>query len=197
VARTSAKTKAPRVDRRVERSQRTLHEALLAIAHERDWDEITILGVCERANVGRSTFYAHFADKEELLVSGFPRLRDELRAHVASAGGRPLAFVEPLLEHARAHWYLVRLVAGDRSSTLVHRRFVEVVSDLLGDEVGARVPSGPRRGATLRALGGALAELVAWWVESRSPIPASEVAAIFVAIAQPSLDALYAGAAAR
>lgn len=197
MARTSAKTKTPRVDRRVERSQRTLHEALLEIAHERDWDAITILDVCERANVGRSTFYAHFADKEELLVSGFPRLHDELRAHAAAAGGRPLAFVEPLLEHARGHWYLVRLVAGDRSSTLVHRRFVEVVGALLGEEVGPRVPSGPRRDATLRALGGALSELVAWWVESRSPLPAAEVAAIYIGVAGPALEALYAGAAAR
>jgi AcrR family transcriptional regulator len=32
---------------------------------------VTVRDVCERADVGRSTFYLHFADKESLLVSGF------------------------------------------------------------------------------------------------------------------------------
>ena len=186
--------KTPRVDRRVERSQRTLHTALLELAHERDWAEITVLDVCERANVGRSTFYAHFADKEELLVSGFARLRDELREHAAGAGDRGLAFVAPLLEHARGHWYLVRMLVGDRTSALVHRRFVEVVMDLLSDELGTSVPAGAQRDATLRAVAGALAELVAWWIESRSALTVAEVEAAFRPIAEPALRALHGDA---
>jgi len=39
-----------------------------------------IRGTCERVRVGRSTFYTHFADKEELLFSGFDDLRRTLRA---------------------------------------------------------------------------------------------------------------------
>src|SRR6185437_2006254 len=67
-------------DRRVERTQRALREALIRLVLERGWDDVSVQDVCARANVGRSTFYLHFADKEELLVSGFGGLQEALRA---------------------------------------------------------------------------------------------------------------------
>lgn len=73
------------VDQRVRRTQSALRAALLELIGERGWDEVTVQAVCDRARVGRSTFYAHYADKEELLLSGFDSLLDELRAHVQRA----------------------------------------------------------------------------------------------------------------
>jgi AcrR family transcriptional regulator len=59
--------------------------------------------VCERADVGRSTFYVHFADKEELLVSGFGELRKQLQATVVAEASKPLAFTRALLEQTREY----------------------------------------------------------------------------------------------
>src|SRR5689334_24059575 len=65
-----------RGDRRVRRTRRLLREALLALVAEKGYDRVTVQDVLDRADVGRATFYAHFRDKDDLLVSGF----DELRA---------------------------------------------------------------------------------------------------------------------
>ena len=73
-------------DRRVRRTRRALRDALLELTLERGWDEVNVLDVCERADVARSTFYTHFADKEELLLSGFDDLRAALRATTGQAG---------------------------------------------------------------------------------------------------------------
>src|SRR5512139_3251865 len=67
-------------DRRVLRTRATLREALVRLILERGWDDISVQDVCDRANVGRSTFYSHFADKEELLLAGFDDLRKALVA---------------------------------------------------------------------------------------------------------------------
>src|SRR5687768_13088670 len=64
------------VDPRVVRTRRQLRDALVASILERGWEAVSVTDVCERAEIGRSTFYVHFADKEELLLSGF----DELHA---------------------------------------------------------------------------------------------------------------------
>src|SRR5690349_21251623 len=59
-----------RADRRVQRTRRLLHEALLSLIHEKRYEVITVQEILDRADIGRSTFYMHFKDKDELLFSG-------------------------------------------------------------------------------------------------------------------------------
>ena len=54
-------------DRRSLRSRRLLWEALLALLQKDDWAEISVQMICDRADVARSTFYAHFQTKQDLL----------------------------------------------------------------------------------------------------------------------------------
>src|SRR5690242_18084253 len=65
------------VDRRVERTRQSLQNALSELILEKGYEHVTVQDVIDRANVGRSTFYAHFEDKEQLLLSGFEPLRAE------------------------------------------------------------------------------------------------------------------------
>ena len=64
-------------DRRIQRTQGLLHEALGSLIHEKSYDAISVKEILDRANVGRSTFYMHFGDKDELLLSS---IRDMLRS---------------------------------------------------------------------------------------------------------------------
>ena len=104
--------KARPVDRRVARTRRHLHEALVALILEKGWDAISVQDVCDKADIGRSTFYTHFADKEELLLSGFDMLKGMMRA--IDDGTGPLGFAKLLFEHAAENQRL-----RDR---VVHRR---------------------------------------------------------------------------
>ncbi len=66
----------PKPDRRIQRTRQLLHEALITLILEKGYDAITVQDILERANLGRSTFYAHYQDKEALLLSGFQELFD-------------------------------------------------------------------------------------------------------------------------
>jgi len=57
-------------DRRIQKTQRALREALTSLIGEKPYDDIAVKEILDRANVGRSTFYMHFRDKDELLLSG-------------------------------------------------------------------------------------------------------------------------------
>jgi AcrR family transcriptional regulator len=59
-----------RADRRVSKTKRALHEALLALIRDQEYEDISVQEILDRANVGRSTFYTHYRDKDELLVDG-------------------------------------------------------------------------------------------------------------------------------
>jgi AcrR family transcriptional regulator len=162
----------------------------MRLIHERGWDEITVQDVCERADVGRSTFYVHFADKEELLVSGFGDLRKQLREHVARGKGRPLGFTLALFEHAREYQPVYRTLLGRRTGQVVYRGFMEVVIDLLNGDVAEFAPEGPLRDAAVRYLAGAFWELLQLWCTQPSGSSALEVDEIFRRLTMPVLREL-------
>src|SRR5690242_10979296 len=58
-----------RTDRRVNRTRRALKDALTDLILEKGYERVTVGDVLERADVGRSTFYAHFVDKDDLLMA--------------------------------------------------------------------------------------------------------------------------------
>lgn len=55
------------VDRRVRRTQGMIVDAFLSLCQEKEIGDIIIKDITERANVNRSTFYAHYEDKDDLL----------------------------------------------------------------------------------------------------------------------------------
>ena len=59
--------KTKKIDRRIRRSQKILRQSLILLLQEKNFHEITITDIVNKADLNRSTFYAHFRDKEELL----------------------------------------------------------------------------------------------------------------------------------
>ena len=56
-------------DRRILRTRDALGDALIALMREKHFHQITVQQVLDRARVGRSTFYAHYRDKDDLFLS--------------------------------------------------------------------------------------------------------------------------------
>ncbi len=69
-------------DRRTQRTRQALSHALIALIQEKRYDAITVQDICDRANVGRSTFYAHYQDKDDLLASNFQQMMESLGSQV-------------------------------------------------------------------------------------------------------------------
>jgi AcrR family transcriptional regulator len=63
------------MDRRVARTRTMLQHALISVIRKKDYEAITISDICDAANVGRSTFYAHYTSKDDLKQSGLDHLR--------------------------------------------------------------------------------------------------------------------------
>ena len=62
---------AQKHDRRVARTQKVLEETLIVLILEKGYDKVSVREICERADVGRTTFYAHYLDKDDLLEKTF------------------------------------------------------------------------------------------------------------------------------
>ena len=177
-------------DRRVRRTRSAVQEAFLALVVERGWDGFSVQDLCERADVGRSTFYMHFADKEEVLGAAFEDVRRGLRAQATSSGdARPLGFSRGLFEHAHEHRRTFRAFVGKHSWHVLQRRFREMLVDLVREDLAPIVPPGPRRDGLVAFLAGAFFELLIWSLEARHAPTAQEVDALFQEFAAPALAA--------
>lgn len=186
--------KAPKsTDRRVLRTRRTLRNALVELILECGWDEVSIQDVCERADVGRSTFYMHFADKEDLLLSGFDDLRKELRAQLsalADTNPEALGFVRGLFEHAHENRRLGRAMFGKHSGQAVQKRFRQLVLEFVEEDLSRLAPAGPRLEVAVHYVTGAFFELLTWWLDARNPLPPAELSGLFHQLTLPVLATL-------
>jgi AcrR family transcriptional regulator len=181
----------PKTDRRVQRTHRALREALIELILERGWDGASVQDVCERADVGRSTFYTHFADKEELLLGGFDSLREFLRSRApAPPHAPPLGFVLGMAEHVHEQRRLFRAVVGQRGGQAVQRRFHQFLLDLIKEDLTSLAPAGAQREAASHYLSGAFSELLIWWLDSKSTLEPKDVAELFHRMTAPVLDVL-------
>jgi AcrR family transcriptional regulator len=167
-------------DRRVARTRRNLRESLVTLILERGWDAVSVQDVCGHADVGRSTFYVHFADKEELLLSGFDELHAALDGLRSSERG-PFSFARNLIEHAQANQRLFSAVVGKRSGVAVQRRFRDVVALLTDAELTALGLPAVRRGWATRYISGGFIELLLHWLERPGRTEAATLAETFLA----------------
>ncbi|HEX6537340.1 MAG TPA: TetR/AcrR family transcriptional regulator [Gemmatimonadaceae bacterium] len=182
------------------KTQGLLHEALASLIHEKSYDSIVVKEILGRANVGRSTFYTHFRDKDELLESG---LRDMVRGGETSAptqssgvADRVLRFSLPMFEHIERYRRASDSRVDSRELSAVHehlrRVLVELVADDLRREGRCREENGHRVPCDLlaRHVASTFLLVLNWWVESREPLPPARVDDLFLALVLPSVKEL-------
>ena len=176
-------------DRRVQRTRRLLQDALNAMMIEKGYEATTVQDIIDRANVGRSTFYAHFADKETLLTSRLEDLRSFLaqqqrEARAARGNGprsRDLAFSLPMLRHARDHLQLYGAIIGRESGAFVLKRIHRTIAELAYDDLKALGFKGAAAQRDLAAeyVAGAFMAVLTWWLDRGAKLPPEEVDLVF------------------
>src|SRR5664279_2590257 len=88
-------TSDPKIDRRILRTRKALWEALIALIEEKDYSEITIQDIADRADVNRVTFYLHYRDKQDLLESSVEVIFNELTSKITPLTGENFRFDVP------------------------------------------------------------------------------------------------------
>ena len=184
-------------DRRIARTQKLLREALHSLIHERDYDSIAVKEILDRANVGRSAFYMHFHDKDDLLAASFhdifgsvPSMRPETSHHPTE---RILWFSLPIFEHLDRLRRAGDLRLGARGRAILHGHLQKALVELTAGEVGKS--SQDRRKAAGQIPHELLVQWVAstfilvlnWWVDSRSKLSPKQVDDLFRALILPTL----------
>lgn len=187
-------------DRRVGKTVGLLHEALGELIREKPYDEIVVQEILDRANVGRSTFYMHYQDKDDLLVSAIHELLGSVLVplKLPTAAGRHeriIAFSLPIFEHIHRHRQQSASMMGARGRAIIHEHLQRVLADQIAHDLTEHFPEQKRSGNRIpvdllrQFLASTFILVLNWWVESRNPLPPKEAQALFRALSLPTLAA--------
>jgi AcrR family transcriptional regulator len=178
------------IDRRILRTRAMLQQALNSLIPRKGYEAITIKDICEAANLGRSTFYAHYTSKDDLKRSGFEPLRrllvDRQREALTMARddrSRSLGFSLGMFEHARDHRDHYRALVGSRGGTVSLGTIRKILSELVRGELVATAAKNSAddipRELVVQYVVGAYMAVMTWWLDGGAKLPPQRIDAMF------------------
>jgi AcrR family transcriptional regulator len=180
--------KPPLPDRRSQRTRRLISEAFLNLMREKHYAQITVQDIIDRADVGRSTFYAHYQDKEDLLGTEFAEVLHALQHNVNAENADTLPTVG-LFEHIKEVQFIMKaFVLGDNADPLFRKVHLALTA-AFERYLSARQPQPPIPNSIVaNYLAGAYLSLVRWWLDNNLSYSPERMDEIFHDLAMPVIQ---------
>lgn len=189
------KSENTRLDRRVQRTQQALSNALVALILEKGYAAVQVKDIAERANINRASFYLHYKDKDDLMVACVEATFNELASALRPLDLRHFdevdlghlqqtAIFQHLADHAlfyRAMFCVPAFV--ERAENYIVRYARRRIAPLLRASKGQTVPPD----LMLHAVAGTLVSAVRWWLSQDKPVPPEQIAEQVLRLVMPGV----------
>jgi len=181
-------------DRRSQRTRRLVNSAFLELLSEKRYDAITVQDILDRAGIGRSTFYSHYVDKDDvhtsLIEDMLERMNQQLSKERGAHGVMPSL---QLFQHIQDdHKHFRALTAGQTGERLweaVQAALGKSIEQTLASDATADSPGPVPLPVVSSYLAGAFLNLLKWWVQSGMPYSPEEMDRMFRLLALPGVTA--------
>ena len=165
------------LDRRIQRTRQLLFDALMNLILEKGYEAVTVQDIIDKANVGRSTFYAHFENKDQLLYGSHQELNQMLFS--VQNTKEEIDFLT-LYTHAQEHSHVAKAMLGKKGGELVIGYFRDAMAFKILNEMkkGAGDSKGEQKmlAFAAEAAAAALTRLLTCWLDHDMPFSAEEMA---------------------
>jgi len=166
----------------------TLFKALIELILDKGFDAVTVAEIAERADVGRSTFYAHYAEKEDLLQGSLDTLRgfiqqrvDEGAAGIQIQVHPDLRFCLPMAQHVGDNRELHAVFSSGAGSALIS----ELMHEMWADFVRAGWPQGDA--VAVEAVAGGFGAVINWWLATAPELTPDAIVRRFRDLVEPGM----------
>lgn len=195
--------KNPKIkDRRIQKTRASLQEALISLMFDKNYAAIVVQDILDRANIGRSTFYMHYRDKDDLLIDGLQNLREYLlqakkpySVSTSKNHEKVIAFSLALFEHTYSHKDLFKsLIGGGGQGWVIVRQHMEdMIIQLIKEEARPLFKKKSVSEIPFELfsyfLGSTFMSVITWWLNHRNPLPPKEINVLFRELVVPGLAA--------
>lgn len=185
------------MDRRQQKTRTAIFSAFTSLLAEKSYSKITVQEIIDAANVGRTTFYAHFETKDDLLKE----LCEELFGHIIgsamdcththglySDGSAPESVFCHLLQHLQENDKNIIALLSCESSEM----FLRFFKDSLNELVRSQFINQNRKANTdipeeflINHISGSFVEMVLWWIKGHRKQTPEDLDRYFRAVIEP------------
>jgi len=185
------------IDRRIQRTRQLLLDALVALILEKGYEAITVQDIIDRANVGRSTFYAHFQDKEDLFLSGFENLRAQFEQHLLGGGkdvANPWVLSLIIFQHIQTNQRLFKAMMGKQGGAVMAQHFnsylVVLVRSHMNSQMSEKAKEQLPPEIMAQIVVSSLMALLTWWLDNDLPYPPERMNDMYQLLIRPGVERL-------
>ncbi|TVX95185.1 TetR/AcrR family transcriptional regulator [Cohnella terricola] len=162
-----------KVDRRIQKTQEALKNAILELMAQKNLDDITIQDLSDRANVSRGTIYLHYADKFDLLDKLIESHINELRRLCESASDLDLVSATLIwAEYFESNYPFFSMMLASKGAPYFRNRFLDYLVEELRS--GVDVTKGKNQGlledVLVQFIASAQLGVVEWWFTHARPV---------------------------
>lgn len=191
--------KDEKLDRRVQRTRELLTDTLMALIVEQGYETITVQHIIDRANLGRSTFYAHYQDKEDLLLKSMEEVVHSLISAVETSPigteghgkSRRILSALPIFRHAQEQYGLHKAIVAGRGMDMMVKTIQNHLSSHIQEQIERLLPKGQPSSVPLAViatyLAGTLLTLLTWWIDHNMPYSPERMDEMFQELAMPGV----------
>lgn len=135
------KEEANKKDLRVIKTEKLLYETLIDLLKDKTFEEIKVSDICNKALINRSTFYAHYSDKYELVVGFINTLKSELASAIKNNGSTfntkeyYLEMIEMILTHIEGRKSIYQDILINNRNSIV----MDILLDVINNDVNEKL----------------------------------------------------------
>ena len=128
--------KEKKMDRRVKYTLNALKEAMIELLQEEHISKISVVSLCNLADVNRSTFYAHFQNQHDLLQYITEEALSDIECHLlelnrSEDADRSVQALNQILEYVKEHADVFKALLSDNCDPGIQHKVMsmtEIVS---------------------------------------------------------------------
>ena len=178
------------MDRRQQKSREAIFSAFNKLLEKKHYNNITVQEIIDKANVGRTTFYAHFETKDALLKEMCTEIFDHIFSHELGAE-KTHDFSESenglkerlthLLYHLKDNkGNIIGIISGDSSELFL--RYFKVYLAVVFTKYPECLTKNVREDFAMNHITGSFAEAVRWWIKNGMKESPEELAEYFLKV---------------
>jgi AcrR family transcriptional regulator len=182
--------KQEKQDRRSRRTRQLVTEAMVELLQEKRYEDITVRDILDRADIGSSTFYAHYFDKEDVQASLIQQLFEQLLQQLLLRSGKQE--VVPSLElfrHVQQHVQQIQaLIPGRFEETfweVAERTMSQMIEQSLKSTRGSKYSCSVPAPVVAHYLAATFLTLLKWWLIADMPYSPEQTDEFFQQLALP------------